>query len=458
MKRNFVDNSPDFIQCLPSSNTTISNKSLRTVEVQTEEDSRSKRTDVSIDTYDGRVDIGISAQGVKYAPPKINEIEVMKFLSKVMPLMLNELIPTSAYQFLEKKTSKIKIENVLKFETNNQYTITSMDVNCTGRTIAVSLEYNDHYGFCRHNSSVFFLSTGNSSSHSIQTDSCTTCVKYHPHYPGIIAVGFHTGEIIIYRSEEKWAQTKLGVNHVDKIVALDWIIESQVAKALVSVSIGGIITVWNLKGRNTQTKVLEQSNPMKISEKNGSITCLVVIPNTFDALVAMQSGTIYKVPLPYENSTSIGEKMIYNGHTGPISSISICPIAPGLFVTAGTDEILSVHNQINSEPLAVTEFSNGSLLDASFSPHSPSICAIINRNRVLLYDITNSSPSPFLVYDIPKAQKVTWNPSIPGMIIVGCSNGNVQVLQCSEGVLEQRAGSNRVLVEYESRSMKKKSK
>ena len=362
--------------------------------------------------------------------------------------MLKELKPINSYQYLEKKNyNNNKIEILSKIETDQNYNITDISCNCTGSTIAVSQEIKNHHGFCTHSSYIYFLSTLNNSQHKYYLESCATSILYHPHYPGIIAIGHHTGEITLLRSEEKWAFTELGKYHFDKIVSLNWILENQTVKSLVSASFGGIICVWNLKGRNSRTKILEQVKSIIPLENNGSISCMSIIPNTFDALVGFQSGQIIRITLPYDEPTIMKEKQYFNGHTGPISSISINNSFPGLFLTVGTDRLFCIRNNICKDPLIMNEISNKPLYDIQWCPHSSPLCAIVSLDKLIIIDISISPNNLYSSIEIPNIKKITWNPIIKGNLIAGCNNGLVFFLNIS-----YNNSNNKILLDLEEKT------
>ena len=422
------------------------------VEVQTGSEFLPKKVDVETTTFSSRKEQATSPLNLKMELVEANPIDLVKFLKRVQPLMLKELQPKAAYNYMKTKSNTGKLDVVSTTDTDSQYTVTQISTNCTGSTVAVALEMQNHFGFCKHSSQLFFVSTTGASTHTYQLDSCATCIRYHPHYPAIIAIGHHTGEINIIRSEEPWAHSQLGEQHTDKIVALDWISEHQVVKALVSASFEGVIGVWVLKGRNTRTKVLEKVQSMKVFDQKGAITSLTVIPNTCDAFVGLSSGQIMRVPLPYEGSLITHPRKSYLGHVGPVSAIAVCPAAPGLFISAGTDEMLLVRNAVCEDPLISMEINGKALTDVKWSPHSPSIVAVAGEDIVAVIDLSVSTTAPILTADVHGAVKVAWNEAMPGMLIVGCNDGKVVFLSCLDGSLDQKPGANKVVTELEAQT------
>ncbi|OHT13750.1 hypothetical protein TRFO_16082 [Tritrichomonas foetus] len=451
MSKTFSDGSSDPITISPAQGESAPRPKCKESEVQTDNDLITPTVDVQT-APDPRVDIGTSSTGVKYAPPKIDDYELYQFLKKIEPIALRELVPTSAYQYLEKKINSTNIVLKSSFETDSQFSVSGLSINCTGSTVAVALEVPNHYGFCKHSTQLHFISTVSNNRHEIPLDSCVTALKYHPHYPAIIAMGHHTGEVSVIRNDDKWAQTKLGDSHLNRIVAVDWLADRQTVMALVSASVEGLICVWTLKGRNSRTKFLEQCSPMKISDKDGSISCMTVIPNSSDALVGLESGAIVRVPLPFECSFVQRERQFYSGHTGPVVNISICPIAPGLCVSVGSDELFCIRNSVVNDPLSMSILLNCQLFDCAWSVHSPSVVAVVAVDRVVIMDFCVSATQPILSFDAPNANKVVWNENIPGTLIVGCTDGKVLFFGCEEGGLEQRPGANRLMSQWEAQT------
>ena len=451
MTRAFSDVSVDPTTISPAAGEKLPRPKCHDADAQTGDELIPTKIDVET-SPDARVDIGTSNTGVKYAVPKFDEDDLIKFLRKVEPVALRELVPTSAYQYLEKQTASVKIVQKNSFETDSNFTVSGLSVNCTGSTVAVALEKQNHHGFCKDSTQLHFISTLSNNRHQIPLDSCATAIKYHPHYPAIIAIGHHTGEVSVIRNDDKWAQTKLGDTHLNKIVAVDWLADRQTVLALVSASAEGLICVWTLKGRNSRTRFLEQCSPLKLSDKDGSISCMSIIPNSSDALVGLESGTIVRVSLPFESRFVQRERQSYTGHTGSIVSISICPIAPGLFISIGSDEYFCIRNSIMTEPLDMAVLLNCELYDIAWSKSSPSVVAVVAVDRVVILDFCVSSKKPIMSFNAPNAVKVVWNENIPGTLVVGCSDGKIIFFGTDEGGLEQRPGAHRLMNQWETQN------
>jgi WD40 repeat protein len=387
-----------------------------------------------------------------YKPPTVDETALLAFLRKVEPIALRELRPTNAYQYLEKRSTDVVVTTSATYETDALFSVTGLSVNCTGATVAVALTAARHQGFCRHSSRLHFLSTiGAGTRHEIPLDSCATSVKYHPNYPAIVAIGHHTGEVTIVRNEEKWAHSQLGEAHVDEIVAVDWLSDQQKVLALASASVSGLICVWPLKGRNSRTKVLDQCQRVKIADSGGSISAMVVVPDTADAFVGLESGQIVRVSLPFENAIA-RDRQYFTGHTGPVAAIAVCPIAPGLFCSAGSDEEFCIRNSVVTNPLNSEQLANGPLFDVAWSTYAPSVVAVVASDRVLVLDFCISTSRPVQTFDVPNAARAVWNDLTPGTLIVGCSDGRVVIFAWSQGSFERRPGANRLLTQWEAQT------
>ncbi|EAY17456.1 hypothetical protein TVAG_493980 [Trichomonas vaginalis G3] len=453
MSHQFTDSPTEVTNFDRTSNVASTKSSLVTVEVQTGEEFLPKKVDQVTTTADNRTDVATAALKLKLETVEVNPQEIQKFLAKVTPIMLKELQPNPAYQYLEKRSSSGKMDVVNQVETDSQYTVSEICCNCTGATYAVALKMQNHYGFCRHSSQLFLVPAAGGQPKTFPLDSCATALAYHPHYPAIIAIGHHTGEITIIKSEEVWATTKLGEQHTSEIVSLDWITERNTVTAFVSASLDGLICVWTLKGRNTATKVLERVSTSKVFDKNGSITSLAVIPGSCDAYVGLFSGMVVRIPLPYESNLIAHERQFYEGHTGPVPAIAICPVAPGLFVSAGTDESIQLRNAVSRAPLYNIDAAGGRpLTDIKWSPFSPSIFAAIAEDKLVIVDLAVSTSIPVATLDIQGAHKVAWNLSVPGTLAVGTNDGKVAMVHCTDGTLDQKPGANMVVGELEAQA------
>lgn len=451
MSRSFSDSKPDAVSINPRAGESAPRPKCSDAEVQTSSDLTPKMKDAETSSLD-RKDVANQTKVEIYKVPKVDEAQLLAFLQRAEAIALRELQPTTAYQYLERKTVTGTVEVASTHETDSNYSVTALSVNCTGSTVAVALESASHYGFCKHTSQLHFVSTVSSAaSHQIPLDSCATSISYHPHYPAIVAVGHHTGEVTIIRNDEKWAHTELGETHVDKVIAVDWLSDRQKVLALVSASAGGLICVWTLKGRNSRTKVLEQNQQLRVAEKDGSIACMAVVPGTNEAMVGMESGVIVRVALPFEGAL-VRERHYYNGHTGPVSSISICPIAPGLFVSVGTDETMCIRNCVVSDPLNIEELLNCPLYDVAWSKASPSIVAVVAVDRVVVMDLVVSVSDPIHSFDVPNATRAVWNDNSPGTLVIGCSDGKVVIYSCNDGSFEQKPGANKLLSQWEAQT------
>lgn len=450
MSRNYSDSTNDDFSIIPPENESAPKTKREESGAQTGDELMPKYIEEGIAT-DPNVDIGVNVGVIKEPQPQYDEAALLAFLRKIQPVALRELIPTSAYMYLEKKETSNHLELSSTFETDSNFTVAAMTCNCFGSTIAVGLIATDHFGFCQHQSAIHFLSTVSTTRHSINIDSCVTALKYHPHYPAILAIGHHTGELSVIRNEEKWGHTQLGETHTTRIVAIDWLSERQTVSAIVTASVEGLICIWNLKGRNSKTNVFEQYQQVKVSETNGSISCMTVIPGSSDAFVGLESGMIVRIPLPFESSYVAREKQYYTGQTGPVSAISICPVAPGLFVSVGTDESLCIRNINVNEPLNVALVFGTALLDASWSTKSPSVVAVVSNEKIAIMDFCISSTEPVMVLEAPNARKCFWSDAIPGTLYVGCTNGKVLVFSCS-GAFEQHPSANRLMSQWEAQT------
>ena len=447
------DHSVEVMTINHSDNIVTSRNKLKNVDCQTPEDFLPQKEDVETITNPDRKDIATTSSGIKLQTAEYDETKLQKFLIKAQPIMMRELQPNPAYQYLIKNYGNNEINQISETETDSKYSVSSISTNCTGSSVAVALKLQNHYGFCRHSSNLYFVSTVNGTSRTYQLESCATAVVYHPHYPAIIAIGHHTGEVKIIKSEELWGSTGLSEEHDDEIVALDWIQEKQSVSALVSASIGGTICVWILKNRNSKTKKLENPSSIRVFEKGGLISSLKVIPGSCDALVGLHSGKILRIPLPYESKTIIqGTRKFYYGHTGPVSGISICKSAPGLFISVGTDEQFCIRNIVNEQPLLSCEIAGKELHDIKWNPFSPSIVAVAATDTLLIVDLLVSTSSAFITKNVPGAIKVSWNESVRGMIIVGCNDGRVVIFSCDDGSLDEKPGSNRIVMELEAKT------
>jgi hypothetical protein len=366
MERTLAEVEMDAVAIVPDGREHVPRPACKSVESQTGDELTPQLTDAETSTFD-RKDVEVQSRIEIYKPPTIDEKIMLDFLKYVEPIALRELRPTAAYRFLEKRTTTVTIEKAVTYETEMGFSVSGLSINCTGATIAVALTARNHTGFCRHSSQLHFLSTVSSTTrHQIGLDSCATSVRYHPNYPAIVAIGHHTGEITIVRNDEKWAHSELGESHLDEIIGLGWFSERQKVLALVSASAGGLICVWSLKGRNSRTKILEQCQKIKVSETGGSISCLQVVPDTNEAFVGLESGQIVRISLPFENAIE-KTKQFFNGQVGPVSAIALCPIAPGLFVSAGTDYSFCIRNSVVKDCLDSHDLTNSALLDVASS-------------------------------------------------------------------------------------------
>jgi WD40 repeat protein len=345
------------------------------------------------------------------------------------------------------------VEVVSTHETLSGFSVAGLSCNCTGSTVAVALVALKHFGFCKHSSQLHFISTLSSTNRqALPLDSCATSVCYHPHYPAIVAVGHHTGEISVFRNDEKWAHTELGQTHLEPVISVDWVSDRQKVVALVSASLDGLICVWLLKGRNTRTKALDQVQKVRISDKSEPISAMVVVPGTNSCLIGLVSGQIVKLSLPLDSNTLIRERQFHMGHTGPISGLAVCPIAPGLFVSVGTDEFLCVRNSFLTEPLHAEELLASSLHDIAWSKHCPSVVAVVGSDRVAVLDLFVSSSVPVHVFEMVSPTKAVWNDSCPGTLIIGCSDGRVIIYSCDDGSLNPKPGASKLLTQWEAQT------
>ena len=364
-------------------------------------------------------EIQTQTSGIRYTPGHIDELAVGKFLSAVVPVMMRELVPCTAYRYLETKTTTTSFEPFIQYTVNDSYSVSSMSCNSNGSTVAVAVEHSNHTGWCNHQSVLSFFSLYTDSTlHTFNLDSCLSCVKFHPVYPSIVAIGHHTGEISVLKNEDKWAITRLGETHLDKIVALEWVAEEKSINTLLSASVSGLICFWNLKSRNSKTKLLTATRTMQTA----SISSLSSIPGSKDILIGHESGEI------------TDSKRKFRGHLGPVK-LTVCSEFPNVFCSIGTDRTICVHNRLNQEPL-VTYQTDYDLYDIAFCPKLPSIIAVATYTGVDIIDISVSLGIPVYHFDEEHASTVEWSPSSSDTLIVGCTDGRVRVLIAKDGSFE----------------------
>ena len=449
MESNFGDTTIEDISYIPDPNESYVKPQCTDSESQTTEELQPKKVDAEVSSKD-RKDAQTDAVSIKYSMGKANETQLLAFLEKVAPIALKAVTPTQAYQFLEQKTTTNSVELVNTYETDSHYFISSISCNCSGSTVAVGLQGNDHYGFCRHQTQlhlVSLVSSGGTTNHTISMDSCVSSLKFHPNYPNIIGIGHHTGEVSIYRNEEKWAHSELGETHTTPVIAIDWLLDKQTVVALVSASTEGLICVWPLKGRDTRTKVLTQCTKMNTE----TISSLFVLPGSQIALIGLENGRIKQVELPLSTTGYVNpEQKEYFDHIGPVTSIAICPITPSLFASTGSDESFVIRNTSMTGTIISQQLLQEPLTDIKWSPHSPSVVAVCGQNRVAILDFCVSE-RPLVVLDAPKANKLCWSSTNHGMIIVGGEDGKIRVFESKTGAFERRPGSARKMVEWESK-------
>ena len=118
------------------------------VEVQTGSEFLPKKVDVETTTFSSRKEQATSPLNLKMELVEANPIDLVKFLKRVQPLMLKELQPKAAYNYMKTKSNTGKLDVVSTTDTDSQYTVTQISTNCTGSTVAVALEMQHHFGFC----------------------------------------------------------------------------------------------------------------------------------------------------------------------------------------------------------------------------------------------------------------------------------------------------------------------
>ena len=117
------DHSVEVMTINHSDNIVTSRNKLKNVDCQTPEDFLPQKEDVETITNPDRKDIATTSSGIKLQTAEYDEIKLQKFLIKAQPIMMRELQPNPAYQYLIKNYGNNEINQISETETDSKYSV-----------------------------------------------------------------------------------------------------------------------------------------------------------------------------------------------------------------------------------------------------------------------------------------------------------------------------------------------
>ncbi|XP_050296697.1 cytoplasmic dynein 2 intermediate chain 2-like [Anthonomus grandis grandis] len=293
----------------------------------------------------------------------------------------------------------------------------------------------------------------------LTTESCITCIQFHPTNGNILVAGTFTGHIYIWNVENDVDSLIYETTaHEEYITQASWIYDTDVARTvlLASSSTDGLLKVWQFNnpenciniGTVYKVKIpifgILNSNS-KISksllDKNDlGIVCFdfsIHQPDIF--VVATEGGVLARcsvlgatelkgpsIDKPYWDPVYT----FYEPHKGEISIVKFCLQRKDLFLTSGTDGEIRIYLLDQEDPAQII-FTKSPITDFSFIPHEEKLLACCGEQGTLEVFHLESGKNIELHFNARPRKRLLTNLTIhnfrTNFVALGNNNGEVQL-------------------------------
>ncbi|KAG8034017.1 hypothetical protein G9C98_008498 [Cotesia typhae] len=275
--------------------------------------------------------------------------------------------------FLKKVTPKVleALDEIYDNHTINSYEPIG------SRTLAVAYS-NNHTAWCDHQSRIKFynLERNDDKLHqeaakNYETNSCVTCLSFHPIEPSIIAAGLFNGDVLLWNIADTLSQSLSITVHNDVVTSLMWrrtTINTD-SSMLITTSADGFIYINKLIDNFTNSKlqnwfkIIKEHNPAENSrppsasgrhertfEPGLSITCLdISYKNNEIFIVGTLCGGLYKCSFnattPVQGDNTLIDPVIdeYERCDGSIVDLK-CLDTQDIFVVSNSNKEIRIFN------------------------------------------------------------------------------------------------------------------
>ncbi|XP_044581779.1 cytoplasmic dynein 2 intermediate chain 2-like isoform X1 [Cotesia glomerata] len=309
------------------------------------------------------------------------------FLKKVTPKVLEALDEIydnhtiNSYEPIGSRDNDYQLKLLNKFSTidefDSQKKISSLSWSKNGGTLAVGYS-NNHTAWCDHQSRIKFynLERNDDKLHqdavkNYETNSCVTCLSFHPIEPSIIAAGLFNGDVLLWNIADTLSQSLSITVHNDVVTSLMWrrtTINTD-SSMLITTSADGFIYVNKLIDNFTNSKlqnrfkIIKEHNPAENSrppsasgrhertlEPGLSITCLdISYKNNEIFIVGTLCGGMYKcnfnATTPVQGDNTLIDPVIdeYERCDGSIVDLK-CLDTQDIFVASNSNKEIRIFN------------------------------------------------------------------------------------------------------------------
>jgi WD40 repeat protein len=130
----------------------------------------------------------------------------------------------------------------------------------------------------------------------------------------------------------------------------------------------------------------------------------------------------------------------YTSHAGPVYAARFSPFHRNVFLTASTDGLVRLYNQLQPAPFHTIEPSSAPLLTAAWSPARPLVFAAGSADGALyIYDLKKSKGRPQVTLTVTSGGAVTWvafNPKSGDLLATADAQGFVKIWRLSTFLTE----------------------
>eukprot|EP00759_Apiculatamorpha_spiralis_P006365 PhF_6_TR13689/c4_g2_i1/m.22050 len=426
-----------------------------------------------------------------YNNTNFSEEDVAKFLQQIESSAIAVLESNSKSRAFDgyevswgTEQDTITVRHVLTppFALENESHAVQLEWNCNGTTLAVAYGRIDIPAWCMERGNVCLWSAASVAQKNskpdvtLEQDAYVTSIAFHPLEPSTLALGTHTGDVLLLsvgRQDQSTVifnskNTITGLAHRDPVVKVMWVEHKDPRGSksywLCSVSGEGKILFWSRTnsmeapwfgyqvtskgypvGLTTADVALERRPGM--SAMNVLNASLVFGSESGEILLSRPSAIpINQPPNPIgkDSVLPILDVSSMTAHTGAVQSVCFSPFGRNIVVSSGSDGWVRMYSALerisvfSSEPEGGTE---SFLTCVAFSPTRPSVVAAVSRNAYLyVFDMSVSKSKPVVSVaaggEGSPLLSVVFHPGDVRTLLTGDSKGNVTVWALPDELVE----------------------
>nr|CAB3240298.1 cytoplasmic dynein 1 intermediate chain 2-like [Phallusia mammillata] len=275
-----------------------------------------------------------------------------------------------------------------------------------------------------------------------QCQSSVTASCFAKFHPNLVIGGTYSGQIVLWdnRVNKRTAQrSKLSTAaHTHPVYCID-VVGTQNAHNLITISTDGKMCSWSLDMLSQPLEAMELQHKQS---KSVAVTSMAFQQNNVNNFaIGAEDGSVYTA-CRHGSKTGISE--IYEGHTGPVSSIDFhrCPGQldfSHLLLTSSFDWTIKLWSIKSGSRTCLHSFEDRSdcVYDVSWSPTHPGLFASGDcAGRVDLWNFNADTEVPVVTTVLdsaPACNKLRWNSS-GTQIAVGDNMGRVHLCEVGEQI------------------------